>query len=101
LYGWQGRILHIDLSKEKIWIEEFDKKLGELFLGGRGVNAKLLWDLIAEPGIDPLGSENVLIFGTGALTGTTAPSSGRTTITCKSPITNLYLKTNMGGHWGA
>jgi aldehyde:ferredoxin oxidoreductase len=101
LYGWQGKILHIDLTKEKIWIEEFDKRLGELFLGGRGINAKLLWDLIAKPGIDPLGPENVLIFGTGALTGTTAPSSGRTTITCKGPITNLYLKTNMGGHWGA
>jgi aldehyde:ferredoxin oxidoreductase len=42
----------------------------------------------------------VLIFGTGVLTGTTAPSSGRTTITCKGPTTNLYLKTNMGGHWG-
>ncbi|MEM2366988.1 MAG: aldehyde ferredoxin oxidoreductase N-terminal domain-containing protein, partial [Candidatus Bathyarchaeia archaeon] len=101
MYGWQGKILHIDLTKGKIWIEELDRKLAELFLGGRGINAKLLWDLIGKPGIDPLGPENVLIFGTGTLTGTTAPSSGRTTITCKGPITNLYLKTNMGGHWGA
>jgi len=101
MYGWQGKILYIDLTREKTWTEEFDEKLGELFLGGRGINAKLLWDLIAWAGIDPLGPENVMIFGTGALTGTTAPSSGRTTITCKSPMTNLYLKTNMGGHWGA
>ncbi|MEM1589464.1 MAG: aldehyde ferredoxin oxidoreductase family protein [Candidatus Bathyarchaeia archaeon] len=101
MYGWQGKILHVDLTKGKIWIEKLNRKLAELFLGGRGINAKLLWDLISKPGIDPLGPENVLIFGTGTLTGTTAPSSGRTTITCKGPITNLYLKTNMGGHWGA
>jgi aldehyde:ferredoxin oxidoreductase len=101
MHGWQGKILHVDLAKRKVRTEEFDKKLGEMFLGGRGVNAKLLWDLIAKPGIDPLGPENVLIFGLGTLTGTTAPSSGRTTVTCKGPITNLYLKTNMGGHWGA
>lgn len=101
MYGWQRKILHIDLTKNKIWTGELDKKLGELFLGSRGINAKLVWNLIAKPGIDPLGSENVLIFGIGTLTGTTAPSSGRTTITCKGPITNLYLKTNMGGHWGA
>lgn len=101
MYGWAGKILHVDLTKRKIWTEEFDRKLGEMFLGARGINAKLLWDLIKKPGIDPLGPENVLIFGVGALTGTTAPSSGRTTITCKGPTTNLYLKSNMGGHWGA
>lgn len=101
MWGWAGKILHVDLAKKKIWTEELDKRFGELFLGARGINAKLLWDLIKEPGIDPLGPKNVLIFGCGALTGTTAPSSGRTTITCKGPTTNLYLKGNMGGHWGA
>lgn len=101
MYGWAGKILHIDLKKKKIWTEELNPKLGEMFLGARGMNAKLLWGLIKKPGIDPLGPENVLIFGAGALTGTTAPSSGRTTVTCKGPTTNLYLKSNMGGHWGA
>ena len=43
----------------------------------------------------------MLIFGTGILTCTTAPASGRCTLTCKSPATNLYLKTNFGGAWGA
>ncbi len=101
LYAWASKILHIDLAKKKIWTEELKKQLGARFLGARGINAKLLWALIKKPSIDPLGPENVLIFGTGTLTGTTAPSSGRTTVTCKGPATNLYLKTNMGGHWGA
>lgn len=101
LYAWVGKILHIDLAKKKIWTEKLTKELGVRFLGARGINAKLLWDLIKKPGIDPFSPENVLIFGAGTLTGTVAPSSGRTTITCKGPSTNLYLKTNMGGHWGA
>lgn len=101
MYAWAGTILHVDLMKGKIWKQPLPKELGATFLGARGINAKLLWDHIRKPGIDPLSPENVLIFGVGTLTGTTAPSSGRTTITCKGPATNLYLKTNMGGHWGA
>jgi aldehyde:ferredoxin oxidoreductase len=101
MYAWKGKILHVDLQKRKIWTDKLDPKVGELFLGARGMNAKFLWDLIKRPGIDPLGPENVLMFGTGTLTGTTAPSSGRTTVTCKGPATNLYLKSNMGGHFGA
>lgn len=100
MYAWAGKILHIDLSKKKTWTEELRKELGARFLGARGINAKLLWDLIRKPGINPFSPENVLIFGAGALTGTVAPSSGRTTITCIGAATGLYLKTNMGGHWG-
>ncbi len=99
-FAHAGKILHVDLSKEKIWSEELDKKLAVEYLGSRGINARLLWEKV-KPGIDPLGPDNVLIFGAGALSGTHAPSSGRTTITCKSPATNRYLKTNAGGYWGA
>ena len=98
-FGIAGKILHVDLSKEKIWAEPLDPKEVRTYLGSRGINARILWEKL-KPGIDPLGTENVLIFGTGPLTGTSAPTSGRTTITCKSPATGLYLKTNMGGHWG-
>lgn len=101
LDAWVGQLLHVDLTKEKIWKEPFSEHLGEKFIGGRGLNAKFLYDLVRDPQVDPLGPENVLIFGTGPLTGTTAPSSGRSTVTCKGPITNLYLKTSMGGQWGA
>jgi len=99
-YAWAGKILHINLTRRKIWKTTFPKKLGVKFLGARGMNAKLLWDLV-PPEIDALSPENVLIFGTGTLTGTTAPSSGRTTVTCKGAAMNLYLKTNMGGYFGA
>lgn len=94
-----AKILHVDLTQGKTWTESIPKEMEAAFLGSRGINAKLLWDLV-KPGTDPLGPGNVLIFGAGKLSGTSTPSSGRTSITCKSPATNLYLKTNVGGHWG-
>lgn len=94
-----GDILHVDLTERKVWREHISKDRSLKFLGGRGINADILWKSI-KPGTDPLGPDNVIIFGTGLLTGTPAPSSGRTTVTCLSPATNFYLKTNGGGQWG-
>ena len=94
------RILNVDLSGRRTWVEELRREDLLRFLGGRGVNARLLYERVA-PGIDPLGPENVLIFGTGTLTGTTAPSSGRSSVTSKSPATGLYVKVSAGGHLGA
>ena len=94
-----GKIVHVDLGSKKIWSEPVPEQWIDQFIGSRGINAKILWHAM-KAGVDPLGPENVLIFGTGTLTGTFAPTSGRTTLTCKSPTTHLYLKTNVGGHWG-
>lgn len=48
---------------------------------------------------DPLGEDNVLLFLTGPLTGTTFPTSGRFTIVTKSPHTNMYVDSHVGGHF--
>ena len=93
------RMLYIDLDEAKTRVEELDAKVLKDYLGGRGVAANLLYQLVPR-GIDPLGPENVLIFATGTLNGTSAPCSGRTTVTCKGPATGLYLKCSVGGHWG-
>jgi aldehyde:ferredoxin oxidoreductase len=99
-YGIAGKILRVDLTSGRTWAEPVEPRLTREFIGSRGVNARLLWDLV-KPGTDPLGPENALIFGAGLLSGTEAPCSGRTTVTCKSPATGFYLKTNGGGSWGA
>jgi aldehyde:ferredoxin oxidoreductase len=94
------RVLHVGLSDGKTWVE--DVPPGDLlkYLGGRGLAAKWLYEQVPA-GADPLGPENVVIFSTGTLTGTSAPSSGRSSITTKSPATGLYLKVSVGGHLGA
>ncbi|MGI9950751.1 aldehyde ferredoxin oxidoreductase family protein [Moorellaceae bacterium AZ2] len=95
-----GDILHVDLSRKTWWREPITKDLVLKYIGSRGINAYLLWKLV-RPGTDPLGADNVLIFGPGLLTGTAAPSSGRTSVTTLSPATGWYLKVNGGGQWGA
>lgn len=97
--GVVGKILNVDLTNSLIWKEEHSKDSIVDYLGSRGTNAKILWEQV-KAGIEPLGEENKLIFGAGVLSGTAAPCSGRTTVTCISPATNLYLKTNVGGQWG-
>lgn len=94
------RILNVDLTSGRTWLEEVPHQELLRFLGGRGIAAKMLYQRV-KAGIDPLGPENVLIFSTGTLTGTNAPSSGRSSVTCKSPATGLYLKVSVGGHLGA
>ncbi len=96
----EQRILNVDLTSGRTWVEEVPRQELLCFLGGRGIAAKILYQRV-KAGIDPLGPENVLIFGTGTLTGTSAPSSGRSSMTCKGPATGLYLKASVGGHLGA
>jgi aldehyde:ferredoxin oxidoreductase len=93
-------ILNVDLTTGQVSTEEVSHRDLVRLLGGRGLAAKMLYERVPA-GIDPLGPENVLIWSTGTLSGTSAPSSGRTSVTCKGPATGLYLKVSVGGHLGA
>ncbi len=99
MYGWAGRILRVNLSSGKIDIEEHPEDLRHNFLGGRGTNSRLLFNEV-KPGIDPLGPENKLFFGTSPLTGTGLVTSGRIHVTAKSPLTGILGDSNAGGHFG-
>jgi len=94
-----GRILRIDLSKKKISSQPLTNEQAELFLGGRGLGAEILFRELPR-GIDPLSPENKLIFATGPLTGTGAPTSGRYSVTTRSPLTGTIFDSNSGGHFG-
>jgi len=90
----------IDLSKRKIKIKQIPDSLKKKFLGGRGLNSYYLYNMI-RPGIDPLSPENVLIFGTGFLTGTLIPNSSRFNVSAKSPETGILGDSNCGGYFAA
>ena len=97
--GW---ILRINLSGGTVKKERLPRKLIEEYIGGRGFGSKLLYDTMKNPAtVDPLGPENVLIFSTGPLNGTMSPSSGRYTVSTKSPLTGLLGDANSGGAFGA
>jgi len=97
--GWMNSIVRVDLSNGKIRQEKPDPKDLKSLLGGRGLAAKMLYDEMA-PGTDPLGADNRLIFATGPLTATTSPTSGRMSVSTKSPLTGTILDANAGGSFG-
>ncbi len=100
MFGYAGKILHVDLSKGKIEARETPEKLARAFIGGRGLGAALLYKEL-RPGIDPLSPDNVLIFATGPATGTPLPACARWEAVTKSPLTNMYLCCSAGSFMGA
>ena len=89
----------IDLSSGKIKIEDVPDSLRKKLLGGRGLNIYYL-NKYLKPGVDALSPDNVLIFGTGLLTGTLAPSSSRFSVSAKSPESGILGDANCGGFFG-
>ena len=69
MYGYMGKILRVNLSNGTITEEFPDDETLKMFLGGAGLATKYLFEEINK-GIDPLSSENKLIFMTGPMTGT-------------------------------
>ena len=98
--GWMGTILRVDLTSRKVVKEVMPERWVHAFVGGRGLNARLLYDEV-KAGTDPLGPENKLIIGVGPCNGTIVPGSQRFTVTFKSPITGHYGDSNSGGSFGA
>ncbi|MBW1773865.1 MAG: aldehyde ferredoxin oxidoreductase family protein [Deltaproteobacteria bacterium] len=98
--GWTETILRVDLTSGKISNEPLDMELAHQYVGGRGLNAKMLFDEVPA-GTDPLGPDNKLIIGVGPCNGTVVPGSQRFTVTLKSPVTGRYADSNSGGSFGA
>ncbi|HEY5730546.1 MAG TPA: aldehyde ferredoxin oxidoreductase family protein [Anaerolineales bacterium] len=97
--GWNEKILEIDLATGIVRTVPLDMDMARLFIGGRGLGARLLWDLVGVE-VDPLSPENVLIIANGPLTATGYQTSNRFSITTKSPLTGTVLDANSGGFWG-
>lgn len=97
--GFTGKVLWIDLSNKRYWEEEIPERLYELLIGGKGLGAWLLLNNLPV-GTPPLSAENILMFMTGPLTGTFAPTSSRFAVITKSPKTGTFLDSYCGGFFG-
>jgi aldehyde:ferredoxin oxidoreductase len=98
MYNLGRVLLRVDLTNWRCETEKLPETLARSLIGGRGVNSKLLYDLVDQT-VEPLSPENRLIVGTGPVTGTNVPTSARFTITAKSPLTEIHGDSNCGGHW--
>jgi len=97
--GYAGKYLDIDLQKGKIHKKEMEKEWARLYLGGTGVAARILWDRTG-PSTDPLSPDNVLVVGTGPLTGSMFSPSGRFMFAAKGPLTGVWAESHSGGFFG-
>lgn len=86
----------IDLTTGDIEIKAIPREVRRKFLGGRGLDAYLLYNY-TDQGCDPLGPGNALIISGGILTATCASATARTHVMAKSPLTGLLGSANMGG----
>ena len=98
--AWQGRLLRVDLSVGTCTEEPLNMAWAQSYLGSRGLATKYLVEE-TDPKADPLSPDNKLIFATGPLTGTTAPTGGRYTVVTKGALTNAVACSNSGGYFGA
>jgi aldehyde:ferredoxin oxidoreductase len=98
--GYMGKLLVVNLTSGELKDEPLDPNIAHDFVGGAGYAARYLYDELG-PDTDPLGPENTLMFMTGPLVGTRAPSCGRHEVCALSPLTGIWGESNSGGFWGA
>lgn len=98
--SYMGKMLRVNLTSRIITTEDTPMDLAKLYLGGRGLGSRILINEI-DPKIDALSPQNKLIYATGPLSNTTAPTGGRFMVVTKSPLTGTIASSNSGGVFGA
>ena len=98
-YDTQGAVLFVDLGSHTTHRAWLDREVVSTFLGGRGANMYLLYNLMDE-NLDPLDPGNPLIFGTGVLTGYTS-AAARANVSGLSPDSYALLDSNCGDYFPA
>ncbi len=97
-YAETGFNLEVDLTRGSIERVATDPRETELYLGGLGTNARILWDRV-PPEVEPFSPDNLLLFAAGLLCGTPATGCNRTIVSTISPQTRLMAFSMMGGFW--
>ena len=96
-YPTQGATLFVDLERRETRRKYLPADVLTHFLGGRGANMWLLYNLLQEDK-DALDPEIPLIFGSGVLTSV-MPSATRGNFTSKSPESYAILDANGGDYF--
>ena len=99
-YGYNGRILHVNLTTGDLSVEEPDEKFYRKYMGGSAMG---LYYLLKEmpAGADPLGPDNILALCLSVMTGTPISGQSRMTSVAKSPLTDCIGDSQCGGFFPA
>jgi aldehyde:ferredoxin oxidoreductase len=99
MYGYQGKMLIVDLTERKCLIQDFDEPFAKKYVGGIGFGIRLLYDGLV-PQLDPLSPENLLIFAAGPLSAVNFLGSTGISVVAKSPLTGLVGDSDLRGTFG-
>ena len=100
MYGYHGRILHVELASRELWVEQPGEMFYRTYVGGSAIGVYYL--LKNTPaGADQLGPDNTLSLFVGPLTGAPISGQSRVSTTAKSPLSGLIGESTAGGFWPA
>ena len=100
LYGYAGKILHVDLTKGKISTEQPTEVFYKTYIGGSAMGTYYLFKN-TPAGADPLGPQNTLAFMLSPTTGVSISGQSRMNVTAKSPLSGLIGDSQVGGFFPA
>ncbi len=100
LYGYAGKILHVDLTGGKISTEQPTEEFYKTYIGGSAMGTYYLFKN-TPAGADPLGAENTLVFMISPTTGVSISGQSRMNVTAKSPLSGLIGDSQVGGFFPA
>ena len=100
MYGFTGKILHVDLTHQTLTIEQPDEDFYRHYMGGSLFGLYYLWKH-TPAGASALSPENTLTFALSAPTGLPISGQSRCTVTCKSPSSGGVADSQGGGFWPA
>nr|HPM03481.1 aldehyde ferredoxin oxidoreductase N-terminal domain-containing protein [Candidatus Cloacimonadota bacterium] len=98
--GYNRRTLYVNVGSGEIKEKPVSQEMIDKFVGGKGFDLRLLWDAVNEntKWYDP---ENAICISVGPVGGNTNyPGSGKSIVTSLSPMTNIPIDSNVGGHFG-
>lgn len=99
LYGYNGNILRVDLSKGKTVSETLDEATLRKYVGGASLGIKYVYDEV-PPETEWSAHENRLFFGSGPLGGTRIHGSGSIAVVTKGALTNGIASSQANGFFG-
>ena len=97
MYGYMGKILRVDLSREQIREQPLPEDVARKYVGGRGLCAKILFEQLRS-GVDPLGPENKMVIAAGIMPGIPFSGNSRYAVCAKSPLGYAWGESLSGGY---
>jgi aldehyde:ferredoxin oxidoreductase len=98
VYGFCGRILHVDLSSGCSVYRDVDASRLRQCLGGIGLGTSLLHEY-APARIDPFSPSNPLVFASAPLVGTGLTTTAKFAVVTKSPLTGFIADSLSSSHF--